>query len=241
MVETLKSNLTDNRFLEALAVSKDFMGKYLQMPGIHNMEYDDILELRNWFNKLAEKDYNMETGEITDRDDPGFSPIQTNLLRYAMLKYGLQFGTKNFSLIFPAGLLKPVDEAYGRAMASQEYSRKSFYDFAIEFLLKNPENIRTTTKQLSWGKFDAATNNHYDVMVSGVSENSTFDPIVRLDDFQDSMVGVFYWKSYEDPSSKYALYLEIGKRTRDSFTREISPPKFRTGLTVRLKTLKGLT
>ncbi|HAH26003.1 MAG TPA: hypothetical protein DCL77_19955 [Prolixibacteraceae bacterium] len=238
MIDILKSNLTDNRFLEALAITKDFTGKHLQMPGIHNMEYDDILELREWFNKLSEVSYNLETKAIGKTNESGFSAVQTNLLRYAMLRYGLQFGTKNFSLIFPAQLLRPVDAAYGKAIANQDYSKRTFTDFAIEFLLKNPENIRTTSKQLSWGKYDANSQNHYDVMVSGVSENSTFDPLIRLDDFHDSMVGIFYWKSYEDPSGKYALYLEIGKENQNFFYNGYIPSSIEDRFNPKVKNFK---
>lgn len=212
MVAALKNQFTNNKFLNGMAFVTDFKGTTLQMPGIHTMDNEDIIDLRNWFNKLSKYQYDFSTGTVTEKADIGYSNIQKSFLRYAILQYGMKFSTKNFSAVIPAEMIKPLDEMYNKALSSYKFREFTQEDFALQYMLKNPDSLRATSMDMEFAGYDETVEIHYDLKLSGAR---IYDQIVSVD---DTFMGRVITKQYlrvmppiQTEAGVYALYAEIGK------------------------------
>ncbi|MHC4645667.1 MAG: hypothetical protein ACYTBJ_09190 [Planctomycetota bacterium] len=120
--ESLRNNSISNGFLGNVAVRRmAFNEGYLQFTGGSSLQFEDILELQEEFERLNEYEYDKYTGDIVQlsqkelqkRSAAGikYSEFQQDFVRYALVNFGIQFGATNYSMILPADILSPyVDE-----------------------------------------------------------------------------------------------------------------------------------
>lgn len=103
-VQELKDTYPSNKFLKGLAISKDFATgmNRLVFTDSTNFEIDEIIDIQDDFKKL------MVNGKFTQD--------QRDFVKYAVLNYGLSFGTSNYTLMLPvevySGVSKAMDELF---------------------------------------------------------------------------------------------------------------------------------
>lgn len=214
MVNELKKEFPGNKFLSALSSTIEYNGASIQMHGVHNMEFQDHLEMRYYFLQLNGLSYNYETGKV-ERVDPSFtfSQVQKDLLRFAMLKYGLKFGTKNFALGFPPELIKMVDEQYVKAISSYDWKINGFSDFALQAVMVNPDLTRVNMEKASWRGYDASTRMHYDMKISKPNAPT----IIKKDNEFARRLSSTYYLNVSPPGANESYYQEIGKADKTRF------------------------
>lgn len=211
MVTELKKLYPANKFLASLSSTIEWNGASLHMHGAHNMEIQDHLEMRYYFLQLNGLEYDYETGEVkTVVPNSNFSQVQKDLMRYAMLKYGLKFGTKNFALAFPPQLIKMVDEQYVRAISSYDWKVNGFNDFAMQAVMSNPDLTRPNMERALWRGYDPGTKVHYDLKL-----NRQDGPgIIKKDnEFSNRLESTFYL-NVTPPGATGSYYVEIGRGDR---------------------------
>lgn len=108
----------NNDFLKNLTPVKHWKGMwYLSFKSGVNLSVEDIQEFALGFKALNKYHLN-EDGEITKVKNPGnsISNVQRDLLRYAVLNYGLQFSNSNYSNYIPPKMLKVLDDRYNTVL-----------------------------------------------------------------------------------------------------------------------------
>lgn len=221
MVGVLKNELPSNKFLSALSSTVEFTGPNISMHGVHNMDFEDILEMRFFFEKLSEYSYNADNRTIVKREDgTGFSNIQKNLLRFAILRYGLKFGTKNFALCFSPELLKPVDDAYVKAISDASLMIDSQRDFLVQMSLANKDLLRPNIKKpLGWTGYNSDLKVHHDLRL----EDPNSPDIIRKDnDLDQKSVKTSLFVKVFKAEGFGAYYQEIGSEPQNWYYQKPS-------------------
>jgi len=90
-IEAAKKD-SDNKFLKKLSVSTSYGLKRLEFSMSSNADYTDNLEMQEAFEAIT---------------DP---QLKRDLVKYAVLNYGLKFGVRNYSMYIPTQYLKPIDD-----------------------------------------------------------------------------------------------------------------------------------
>lgn len=108
----------DNDFIRNLVPVRDWKGSsYLTFKSGVNLSPEDIQEFSLGFKALNKYHLN-EDGTISTITNPGnsVSNIQKDLLNYAILNYGLQFSSSNYSNYVAPKMFKSTDERYNSAL-----------------------------------------------------------------------------------------------------------------------------
>lgn len=101
----------DNAFLQNIYVyTNDSYVKSIKFGGGNNLNSTDIARITLGFNALNK--YEVENGKVKLRRVGNafeLSPIQKDLLNYAILNYGMEFSTSNYSNYIKTSMIKDVD------------------------------------------------------------------------------------------------------------------------------------
>jgi hypothetical protein len=99
----------NNRFVQSLDIRQN---KYTKLYNVRftagsNLEFHDLIELEHDFNKLQW--YEVAHGEVVKLNKPNesFTELQHDFMRYAILNFGLQFSSVNYTTALPSALIKP--------------------------------------------------------------------------------------------------------------------------------------
>lgn len=145
MIESLKKEVKDNAFLKNLVPVRDWKGaSYLSFKSGVNLASEDIQEIALGFKALNHYTRN-EDGTISKITNPGLavSNIQIDLLNYAILNYGLQFSTSNYSNYIAPKMFKTTDEIYNLRLDAliAERSDMSKQHFALSHIMQNASSL----------------------------------------------------------------------------------------------------
>jgi hypothetical protein len=231
--------LKNNRFIQALDIRSNRWSKlkYVRFVAGSNMEYHDNLELQDSFLELAKFSFN-ESGALEYNENAvgsleAFNDVQEMFADYAIINFGLQFSSVNYSMALPPKLIAPYVAEYKKEATyykdnpskevedtTQEGFARAFEDFIdhfeLEMALNNASSLpyigETPVKQQKV----LTTANGYGGIT--VERNQGIDP----------ETGVYYDLKYY-----------IGDRDPSYFKKYISRTHFETGqpvVYVKLKT-----
>jgi len=101
-----------NMFLENVYVGQDRLGvPTLNFRGGVNMHSEDHQQIALDFRKLNR--FHIENGKVTYATDVtpySKTKLQEDLVTYAVVAYGLSYGSSNYSLYIPPSFIKPLDK-----------------------------------------------------------------------------------------------------------------------------------
>lgn len=99
--ENVSAEKVNNEFLRRIGVQESKYGiKSIQFANASNPDATEALEMQEGFNALED------------------SQLKADFVKYAVLNYGLSFGTKNYSMFIPSELLKPVSDYISKDIKS---------------------------------------------------------------------------------------------------------------------------
>ena len=122
-----------NRFLDLTVISKNPRTNTLgiRLVGGVNLNSTDIQEIARGFRMLNQFTFENDT-LVKLPPNQGISQLQRDLLTYAVINYGLQFSTSNFSNVIDVRLIKELDEKFNSELEDFKYEAKdntSWKDF----------------------------------------------------------------------------------------------------------------
>ena len=111
-----KDNNIKNMFLENVFVGQDRLGvPFIQFRGGVNLHAEDHQQISIDFRNLNRFQLD-EKNKVSYADATPFykSPFQEDLVNYAIIAYGLSYGSSNFSLYIPASFLTTIDNQFNK-------------------------------------------------------------------------------------------------------------------------------
>ena len=116
--EVAKAKLK-NDFLNVVSIGKNMFGvNKISFKGGVNLNSSDVESMVKGFQNLNRYEFAAD-GTLKDREpinSADYSDFQKDLIAYAILNYGLQFSTSNFSNYIPASMLLDKDEQMSQAL-----------------------------------------------------------------------------------------------------------------------------
>lgn len=151
------ANNIENQFLRYSSISTNEFGiKRISFKGGVNLNPVDIEEITQGFKELNKFDFDSKGNVILiDRVVDDTSNLQKDLITYAILNFGLQFSSSNYSNYLPATALEESTENLDKQLSqfknnlSQEELESIKRHFLISYALQNAERLPFVTKEES--------------------------------------------------------------------------------------------
>jgi hypothetical protein len=146
----LKAHNISNGFIENIAIRPGrFDTRYAQFTAGNNLKLEDFLLFQEDFVKLNRVNID-DKGNITYSYTPnvGYTEFQQDFVRYAILNFGLQFGSTNYSTSLPPDIVKPyMDEL--DAELKEALTKLDVYKelFEVQEVIERGNNVGETRKK----------------------------------------------------------------------------------------------
>lgn len=131
----------ENLFLKSLSIEYNKnKGYWVRFTAGSNLKATDIYQLQEDFEALSKYDakYNEETKtyDIVNVDSIGYSSLQKDFVRYAILQYGLKFGVMNYSLVLPSEIYKDFFTAMDSQLDKDTKDETLLHNIEEHFVLQ---------------------------------------------------------------------------------------------------------
>lgn len=138
-----------NKFLRyALINTNEYGVTVIRFKGGVNLSSTDVQEIGEGFKQLNK--FDVQNGEVTqvDRLPNQVSKLQEDLLNYAILNFGLQFSSNNYSSFIPATMFKSTAQELDRRLDDIDKPGLAAH-FELSYVLQNGERLPFTSRESS--------------------------------------------------------------------------------------------
>lgn len=188
----LRNEGRPNLFLDSITTRETrHKHKYVVFTAGSKLEYADILELQEAFEDLRIFKKNKYGKFVENQATSEFSELQNDFVRYALINFGMQFASTNYSQVLPADLIKPfvdqmlneVDKYLGDTEILQLKEQ-----FELEVALNYADKIQPVRNAVPYKK-----------TVNGKQVSAAYEPLL----------GIYYNLAYtkSSPDQKLPKYI----------------------------------
>jgi hypothetical protein len=246
----LKAGIS-NAFLESIAVRETPFKRepYIQFTAGNNLQYEDILLLQEGFQTLS--NYYVKDGKLKEIQvkSSEYSQLQEDFVKYAVINFGIQFSSSNYSLVLPADLIKEYINPFVEKLEKLIESG-NLYDYKDIFMhqlalnrgkdLPTVRQVPTKTKGISDSTYSAGFDPKAQLYYSLKFKKTEGKSYPRFMTYGSR--GDVYMRVEPTERTEYAYYVKLGKSqdkvnymVKDRMVKEYSPIQAFTGTIPHIK------
>jgi len=137
----------DNAFLNAIIRTGDVVYKLSMTEGV-NLDSAQLVKLQRSYNDLIEIiERKIKTFPSEQKWKNYLEMMNEGFIEYAILNYGIEFGTSNYSILLPAEKLTPYFKQFGDKMdeiiADEDIRNRHMEHFKYQAMLVNTDKFTT--------------------------------------------------------------------------------------------------
>ena len=146
----LRDNNIDNAFMHNLIGNKKWNNvEEWSMPNAVDFKSEDIVNMKNEFNKLSKYDIKYIDGKwvVSESDNINYKDWQKDFVRYGTIAYGMSFGATNFSMAIPEGLYLNLSDKLKRLISDIKWNpsllSRNVFRFYNQYIVNNAKNVQS--------------------------------------------------------------------------------------------------